>query len=98
MMAKSHLRGHRIECRTGRWYYSDTGELADYDRPCKRCGEMPTVEGYDACIGYIFGALSACCGHGVHAPILKMINSERKMADFRERRSQGEGRFDRGVA
>jgi hypothetical protein len=26
---------------------------------------MPTKEGYDACLGYIEGAKSACCGHGV---------------------------------
>lgn len=26
---------------------------------------MPTKEGYDACLGFIEGAKSACCGHGV---------------------------------
>ena len=26
---------------------------------------MPTKEGYDACLGHVKGAKSACCGHGV---------------------------------
>lgn len=26
---------------------------------------MPTKEGYDACIGYVEGVKSACCGHGI---------------------------------
>ena len=29
---------------------------------------MPTKEGYDACLGHIDGAKSACCGHGVEEP------------------------------
>lgn len=46
--------------------YADTGELAtDNDRPCPLCHKMPTLEGYDACLGFIPGARSACCGHGV---------------------------------
>ncbi len=34
---------------------------------CIRCGEPPTSEGHDACLGYIPGIKSACCGHGVEA-------------------------------
>jgi hypothetical protein len=46
--------------------YADTGESAfGVDRPCPLCHKMPTPEGYDACLGYIPGARSACCGHGV---------------------------------
>lgn len=63
MAAKSHRRGHVIEWRDGQWCYSDTGEVADYDRPCIRCGQMPTPEGYDACLGFVPGVQSACCGH-----------------------------------
>ena len=74
MKAHSHRRGHEIESEDGEtWYYSDTGELADYERPCIRCGRMPTEEGYDACIGYVEGAWSVCCGHGVTEPINKAI-------------------------
>jgi len=69
-MVYSWTRGHEIIYKKGNWYYVDTGELADYERPCKKCGRMPTKEGYDACLGYIENAISACCGHGVHDPIL----------------------------
>ena len=69
-MVWSHLRGHSIEYKDGKWYYSDTGEFANYDRPCVRCGKMPTKEGYDACLGYIPGVVGACCGHGVEKPII----------------------------
>jgi hypothetical protein len=68
MAAKSHLRGHEIEWRNGRWQYSDIGDVANYDRPCARCGKMPTPEGYDACLGFIPGAKYACCGHGINEP------------------------------
>lgn len=30
---------------------------------------MPTLEGYDACMGKVTGAESVCCGHGVADPI-----------------------------
>lgn len=33
-------------------------------------GRMPIKEGYDACLGYIDGVKSACCGHGVGKPFL----------------------------
>ncbi len=64
-MISSHLRGHLIEYYEDQWYYFDTRDLADCERPCIRCGEMPTIEGYDACLGHILGARSVCCGHGV---------------------------------
>jgi len=73
-MVHSHLRGHQIELWKDGWHYSDTEELSDYDRPCIRCGRMPTEEGYDACIGYVLGALSICCGHGTTEPIDKRID------------------------
>lgn len=64
-MAKSHSRGHEIEYVNQEWIYSDTGESCNNTRPCKRCGRPPTPEGYDACLGLIEGATSACCGHGI---------------------------------
>lgn len=72
MSAISHNRGHEVVFINGTWVYSDDGTPAAIDRPCKRCGRMPTVEGHDACIGHIDGANSACCGHGVDTPILLM--------------------------
>ncbi|MBA7478834.1 hypothetical protein ES707_14262 [subsurface metagenome] len=65
MVAYSYQRGHKIKWHKNRWIYSDNGESIEIERPCKRCGKMPTKEGYDACLGYIKGARSACCGHGL---------------------------------
>ena len=72
MTVKSHLRGHEIKYSDGRWLYSDTGEEANYDRPCVKCGQMPTLAGYDACLGFIANADSACCGHGVSEPFIHL--------------------------
>ena len=57
-----------------RWMYSDTKTICDDNRPCKRCGRLPTKEGYDACLGYIEGTMSACCGHGVSCEFCKENN------------------------
>ena len=63
--ARTHSRGHLIV-----WRYEDSGEVLDNERPCIRCGEPPTPEGHDACVGHLPGAVSVCCGHGVSEPIL----------------------------
>ena len=66
MTALAYLRGHLCKYQNGKWIYSDSGIVAGEEiRTCKRCGQIPTVEGYDACLGYIPGVTSACCGHGV---------------------------------
>lgn len=68
MTVSSHERGHRVIYR-GAWVYEDTGKPAVGERPCKRCGQPP-VDGSDACIGHVEGAVSVCCGHGVSRTIL----------------------------
>lgn len=65
MVVKSHSRGHEIIFKNNTWIYSDTLSPIEEYRPCKKCGKTPTVEGYDACLGYVEGATSACCGHGI---------------------------------
>jgi len=60
-----HSRGHEIYYDGTYWRYIDNNEIDDGARMCKRCGCKPTKEGYDACLGYIGNATSACCGHGV---------------------------------
>ena len=76
-------RGHKVVIRNvrlenGIWlfdeYYADDYSLADYDRPCIKCGRMPTKEGYDACLGYLIGVKFACCGHGVEKGYVKYEN------------------------
>lgn len=69
MGVKSYDRGYRTKLIDGIWYYIDTGLPVDEVRECVRCGKIPTPEGYDACLGYIEGVTSACCGHGVSEPI-----------------------------
>lgn len=64
-MVKGHSRGWDIYYDGKDWRYADNDKIMDDSRPCKRCGRMPTAEGYDACLGHVPGATSACCGHGV---------------------------------
>lgn len=76
--ATSYVRGHKIYWKDGRWFYADDDSPYWLDRfgkkrverPCKRCGRMPTPEGYDACKGYIPGMSSVCCGHGVEEALM----------------------------
>lgn len=69
-MVVSHSRGHEIYYDGETWRYCDNKRMVDDHRPCKRCGRVPTDEGYDACIGHIDGAVSACCGHGIEKPYI----------------------------
>jgi len=68
MTARAHIRGWPIENMGHGWVYSDTKQPVKDDRPCIRCGRMPTPEGHDACLGTIPHCKSACCGHGVEQP------------------------------
>ena len=68
MTTRAFHRGHPIEYNGNQWIYSDTRESILVERICVRCGELPTKEGYDACLGHVEGVSSACCGHGVEKP------------------------------
>lgn len=75
MTATAHSRGNPIyrNVLTGRWEWDDGTPIepsigGDVSRPCTRCGEYPTQEGHDACIGHVEGVTTACCGHGVEEP------------------------------
>ena len=72
MAVRTYVRGHLIiwSERKRKWYYDD-GSIFDDSRACKECGEFPTEEGYDACIGYVAGMRTVCCGHGVSNPIME---------------------------
>lgn len=77
MTATSHHRGHPTyyDEQTETWRYQDTDEPTSIERPCKRCGRLPTPEGHDACIGHVNGLSSACCGHGVKEPVFVLEGS-----------------------
>ena len=66
-MPTSYERGHPIYWNEeeGLWFYTDNNKPVNDKRKCKHCGKPATKEGYDACLGFIEGASSACCGHGV---------------------------------
>lgn len=70
-MTRSHIRGNPIIYQHGQWEYEDGTPLNKEERPCTRCGKMPTKEGHDACLGHIEGANHACCGHGVEKAYVK---------------------------
>ena len=66
-----YRRGHLLVMfRDGQWRWGDSGRFAPPqsrpggDRDCVLCGHAPTPAGHDPCLGYIEGALAACCGHG----------------------------------
>ena len=69
-MVTSYSRGHVIYFDGVNWRYADDKSIYDDNRPCIRCGKMPTEEGHDACLGNIRDAKSACCGHGVETKYL----------------------------
>lgn len=69
-MIYSHSRGYKIYFDGNDWRYVDNNEIINNMRPCKRCGQTPTKDGYDACLGHICGVKSACCGHGVEEPYI----------------------------
>lgn len=73
--ARAFMRGHEVIWIQSilEWLYSDDLTLYDDSRTCARCGQFATPESYDACLGHIPGAISACCGHGVGDKIAVMI-------------------------
>jgi len=70
MTVTTYERGHLVfwDRESQKWHYVDNGEIANDQRACIRCGELPTPEGDDACLGHRPGIKSACCGHGVETP------------------------------
>ena len=64
-MVTGYHRGNKTIYTNDQWIYEDGVPITQEERPCTRCGRMPTPEGYDACLGHIEGATAACCGHGI---------------------------------
>lgn len=66
-MATSYEKGHEMKYNheDEYWYFIDNGERVEgSNRPCKRCGELATEDGHDACMANLPGVVNACCGHG----------------------------------
>lgn len=74
IMAISTKRGHPIfyDAFYRGWFWFEDGTPIHIEKPCARCGQPPTADGIDACIGgKIDGMVSSCCGHGVTEGIYK---------------------------
>lgn len=84
-MVTGHHRGHPIywDAERQTWLYQDDSTPAEVDRPCVKCDLMPILEGYDACLGHIPGASSACCGHGVEEGYMVVNGQKRHLPLFR---------------
>lgn len=54
--------------------YLDNGKPYDQMRPCAFCGQPPTKDGHDACLGGLPGVKNACCGHGRHRGYVNFVN------------------------
>lgn len=65
MTADTH-RGHPITLVDGAWLYADTKQPVTENpgRKCGHCKRQNRLDGHDACLGEIPGAMNACCGHG----------------------------------
>ena len=71
MPARSSIRGWPVFWNGSKWIYDDTGSEFDDKRPCRHCGKLPTLEGYDACLGKLPNVWSACCGHSDKSRIIR---------------------------
>lgn len=82
IISSAFARGHEIVKikSTGQWHYSDDLSIFDDSRPCAHCGEFATPEGFDACLGFVPGAVSACCGHGIGPE--SIVYSENQKDEF----------------
>lgn len=84
-MIIAYQRGWQVYFDGINWRYTDNDKIFDDSRPCKKCGKYPTKEGYDACLGYIDGAIAACCGHGVEKGYVKFTrNSNKRENEYKE--------------
>lgn len=59
----SYCRGHLVHS-IGEVSRYDDGEPYDDSRICDHCAIPHTPYGPEACLGWIDGLISVCCGHG----------------------------------
>lgn len=83
MGVSSYHRGHKVIALKDSkgvysdWRYLDGSSLKkEGDRPCVRCGKMPTEKGHDPCISDLPNTKYACCGHGVEDGYVKLNNGK----------------------
>ena len=84
-----YKRGHHIIWKDGEWEYEDGEVPIDEERPCVKCGEMPTEKGHDPCIAGLPGVENACCGHGVQRGYVSFENGTTIRGRFTKVRRKG---------
>lgn len=66
---RCNIGGHKIyyDETDGEWKYVDNNEVINpkNERPCVKCGKLPTENDHDFCIANLGYVINACCGHGV---------------------------------
>ncbi len=81
-MITATMLGHEcywdVAAQFWRWMdnHEPTGWGVGIRRECVRCGQFPAANGHDACLGYIKGAIAACCGHGIEDGSIKYANGD----------------------
>jgi hypothetical protein len=78
-MVTGYQMGHLIKYENDEWVYVDDNSTIKINRPCVKCHLLPTPEDYDPCLGYIEGAIAACCGHGVQDGYVMMDGYTKKL-------------------
>lgn len=77
------LRGHPIYLDGDIWRYADNKEptvATWHTRPCGSCGEFPTKDGHDPCLGVLANVSNACCGHGCAAEAYVQFNDRSRLS------------------
>ena len=85
IMVTSQSQGYNIyyDNTAMQWKYEDNNEIFNSKklRPCQKCKEVPLLDQYDGCIGYLDSVIYACCGHGIHKPYVIFSDGEYKQFD-----------------
>ena len=73
----------RIINEDGERVFEDNGVSVGIGyRPCANCGEYPTEEGHDTCLGELTSVMNACCGHGKNKGYIQFDNGIRVSGYF----------------
>ena len=70
LVVVSFVRGHKIvyDEKAKEWLWQEDKSDMSNEKPCKKCGRLPTTNGVDYCLRELEQTdfiVSACCGHSV---------------------------------
>jgi hypothetical protein len=65
-----------------RWRWESDGrfipQFSKRRTPCRFCGQAPTPEGHDPCLGTLDSVKNACCGHGAIPGYISYVDGTRE--------------------